>query len=385
MNNRHFDYIIIGAGAAGLQLALRLAKDTFFADKKVLLLDRSPKKSNDRTWSFWEAGVGEWDALCWKKWSFAKFKNTDVDLHLDLSPYKYKSLRGLDFYNHARDLLSGSAQFTWLQEEVLEVKESGNSVDVKTSSHTYSCSYVFDSRVDASFYEVDDAYNRLLQHFKGWVIETPQPCFIEESFTMMDFRWKEAGTTSFMYVLPVSPTKALVEFTYFSPAMVEERVYEEKIRAYLKDELKLDSYTVEETEFGIIPMSDFPFERGSSPRVIKIGTAGGWVKPSTGYSFKNGGRLSLKIVENLKSGLPPASLLFSRKHRWYDRLLVDVLMKQNDIGPQLFSQMYRKNKVQQIFRFLDDETTLLEDIRIIASFSPWPFLKALVRTSIRKH
>lgn len=382
---RQFDYIIIGAGAAGLQLALRLAKDNFFADKKVLLLDRSPKNSNDRTWSFWEAGVGEWDALCWKKWPFAKFKNTDVDLHLDLSPYKYKSLRGLDFYNHARDVLSGSAQFTWLQEEVLEVKESGNSVDVKTSSHMYSCSYVFDSRVDASFYEADDAYNRLLQHFKGWVIETPQPCFNEEAFTMMDFRWKEVGTTSFMYVLPVSPTKALVEFTYFSPALAEERVYEEKIRAYLKDELNLNTYSIVETEFGIIPMSDFPFERGSSPRVIKIGTAGGWVKPSTGYSFKNGGRLSLKIVENLKSGLPPASLLFSRKHRWYDRLLVDVLMKQNDIGPQLFSQMYRKNKVQQIFRFLDDETTLLEDIRIIASFSPWPFLKALVRTTFRKH
>lgn len=382
---RQFDYIIIGAGAAGLQLALRLAKDTFFADKKVLLLDRSPKNSNDRTWSFWEKGEGEWDALCWSTWSFAKFKNTDADLHLDLSPYKYKSLRGLDFYNHAREVLSGSAQFIWLQEEVLEVKESGEFAEVKTSSHTYSCSYVFDSRVDVSFYEGEDSYNRLLQHFKGWVIETPLPCFNEEAFTMMDFRWQEKGTTSFMYVLPVSSTKALVEFTYFSPALVEEWVYEEKIRAYLKAELKLDSYTVDETEFGIIPMSDFPFERGSSPRVIKIGTAGGWVKPSTGYSFKNGGRLSLKIVENLKSGLPPANLLFSRKHRWYDRLLVDVLMKQNEIGPQLFSQMYRKNKVQQIFRFLDDETSLLEDIRIIASFSPWPFLKALVRTTFRKN
>jgi lycopene beta-cyclase len=385
LNNRHFDYIIIGAGAAGLQLALRMAKDSFFADKKILLLDRSPKQSNDRTWSFWEKGDGEWDSLCWNSWSFAKFKNTDADLHLDLSPYKYKSLRGLDFYNHARSVLYGNPTFIWFQEEVVEVKEMADEVELKTPWHTYTCTYLFDSRIDEAFFEDEDSYNRLLQHFKGWVIETPLPCFNEDAFTMMDFRWKEAGTTSFMYVLPVSPTKALVEFTYFSPALVEERFYEEKIRAYLKDELKLDSYSIVETEFGIIPMSDFPFERGSSPRVIKIGTAGGWVKPSTGYSFKNGGRLSLKIVENLKSGLPPANLLFSRKHRWYDRLLVDVLMKQNDIGPQIFSQMYKKNKVQQIFRFLDDETTLWEDIRIIASFSPWPFLKALVRTSIRKH
>ena len=50
----HYDYIIIGAGAAGLMLANAIANDSYFQDKTVLLLDKDPKNSNDRTWCFWE-------------------------------------------------------------------------------------------------------------------------------------------------------------------------------------------------------------------------------------------------------------------------------------------------------------------------------------------
>jgi len=38
-NNSHFDYIIIGNGLAGLQLALKLATDSYFNDKQIALID----------------------------------------------------------------------------------------------------------------------------------------------------------------------------------------------------------------------------------------------------------------------------------------------------------------------------------------------------------
>ena len=43
-NSYHFDYIIIGNGLAGFQLALKLAEDTFFSKKQIALIDPSQKK-----------------------------------------------------------------------------------------------------------------------------------------------------------------------------------------------------------------------------------------------------------------------------------------------------------------------------------------------------
>ena len=52
---RNFDYIITGAGAAGLMLAYRMAKDAFFDEKSILIIDPEKRKEEDRTWCFWEA------------------------------------------------------------------------------------------------------------------------------------------------------------------------------------------------------------------------------------------------------------------------------------------------------------------------------------------
>ena len=39
-HSKQYDYIIIGNGLAGFQLALALSKDSFFNDKQIALIDK---------------------------------------------------------------------------------------------------------------------------------------------------------------------------------------------------------------------------------------------------------------------------------------------------------------------------------------------------------
>ena len=104
MDSKNYDYAIVGAGAAGLQLALKMIKDPFFSEKQILILEKDKKNTNDRTWCFWEKGESEWDRLATKTWKKGLFINNEKVV-LNLSPYRYKMIRSADFYNHAKAIL----------------------------------------------------------------------------------------------------------------------------------------------------------------------------------------------------------------------------------------------------------------------------------------
>ena len=95
-----YDYIIIGAGASGLLLADAMLNDSFFDNKKILLLDKDAKNTNDRTWCFWEEGNGQFEAIIHKRWSSIHFQGEDVLKRTDINPYSYKMIRSIDFYKY---------------------------------------------------------------------------------------------------------------------------------------------------------------------------------------------------------------------------------------------------------------------------------------------
>ena len=118
--------------------------------------------------------------------------------------------------------------------------------------------------------------------------------------------------------------------------------------------------------------------------IKKIGTSGGWVKPSSGYAFKNCEKYAQKVVENITSNRLPSHQLFNKRYRWYDSILLDILWNKNEMGISIFEEMFKNNDITEIFKFLDDEGNLLSDLRVIKSFNPIPFLKALLRRCLPK-
>lgn len=371
-----YDFAILGTGAAGLHLALAMQADPFFEHKTLLLIDKSEKNTNDKTWCFWEKGVGLWDHITYHQWEKGLVVS-ETEVPLQLNPYKYKMLRSIDFCNYAKGILNLNPNIHWVYEDVQQVS-SATPLSITTDQSTYKADWVFDSRMPKSFEPVD-GYNMIFQHFKGWVVETPTPTFNSEQFTMMDFRVKWKDSACFTYVLPVSSTEALIEFTMFTPYLIEDVGYDAMLNTYVEETMKLKNYEINAVEKGIIPMTDFPFHASTQGNHIKIGTAGSWVKPSSGYSFKNAERYSRLLLHYYKTNQPIPKLLASSKFRFYDKLFLDVLTHENNLGERIFYNMYKHNPTPRIFRFLDEQSTLWEDFQIISSLPKKPFLKALGR------
>jgi len=89
-----------------------------------------------------------------------------------------------------------------------------------------------------------------------------------------------------MYVLPTSANEALLEYTLFSKDLLAKEEYETEIQNYIQ-KLGITEYEIIEKEQGNIPMTCYPFWQHNSKNILNIGSAGGWTKASTGYTFKN--------------------------------------------------------------------------------------------------
>ena len=302
-----------------------------------------------------------------------------MELNIELAPYKYKTIQALDFYTKVKHVLKEKTNFDFIVEDVLTVEKTKHP-KVITTNNFYNAKHVFDSRITEDYFSESDNFTKIIQHFKGWIIETEVPVFSPDQFTMMDYRLKDGDKTTFTYVLPLSSTKALVEFTYFTPTLVDEATYDSYIKKYISNILKIDTYTIVETESGIIPMTNFPFETYSTKNITKIGTAGGWVKGSTGYSFKHSEKKVAIIITNLKNNNNPSKNLFKRKYKFYDKIFLKVLNDENEKGEWIFEQFYSKNSIEAMFKFLDEESSLIEELKIMKSLFSLAFIKAFFKT-----
>ncbi len=379
MDTSSFDYIIIGAGAAGLMLATAMIKDEFFSEKSILLLDKSAKKTNDRTWCFWEKGVGQFDDILFKKWDHIYFKGKDFSNRFTIAPYTYKMIQGIDFYEYAFQKISTSAQVTFLQTEVLHMEDTGEEVLVTTANKSYVGQQVFNSIFNYDMVTNQNKYPVLQQHFLGWIVQTKEPVFNSEVATYMDFSITQDNNTRFMYVLPFAKNKALIEYTLFSEDLLPKKDYEKAIKDYLIENLGVTSYNIEATEGGSIPMTSFDFKEHNTKNILNIGTAGGWAKPSTGYTFVSTAKKIPQLINHLKADKPVFNLNFKNRFWYYDVLFLDVLHHDNGKGFYIFETLFKNRNAQLIFKFLDEETSVFEDIKFIWGCPKMPFIKALFR------
>ena len=373
-----YDYIITGSGASGLMLAYRMANDSFFDNSSILIIDKEKKNSDDRTWCFWENGKGEWDDILHKSWDKILFESNIYINTIPLQSYKYKMLRSGVFYNKLWSFINTKNNIRFIEDTVVNIKNSSNGAIVETLNSKYFTTKLLNSIDLNKNYTLQKKYPVLLQHFCGWVVETDKNLFDDSTATFMDFTVDQKRNTRFMYVLPISPNKALFEYTLFSKEVLTKEEYESELIKYLATK-SITEYTITETEQGVIPMTSYKFWKQNSKNILHIGTVGGWTKASTGYTFKNTSKKTIQLITFLKTENDFTHFRKKTRFWWYDLLLIDVLSSHNHLGSKLFSTLFQRNSLKNVFRFLDEETSFIEDLRIMLSMPPLKFIVALFR------
>jgi lycopene beta-cyclase len=373
-----YDYIITGSGASGLMLAYRMANDSFFDNSSILIIDKEKKNSDDRTWCFWENGEGEWDELLHKSWDKILFESNTYKNTIPLQSYAYKMLRSGVFYDKLWNFINTKNNIRFIEDTVVNIEGSEDGAIVETLKSKYFTTKLLNSIDLNKKYTLQKKYPVLLQHFCGWFIETDKISFDDSTATFMDFTVDQKRNTRFMYVLPISPNKALFEYTLFSKEVLTKEEYESELLKYLAIK-SITEYTITEIEQGVIPMTSYKFWEQNSKNILHIGTVGGWTKASTGFTFKNTSKKTIQLIAFLKAENDFTHFRKKTRFWWYDLLLIDVLSSYNHLGSKLFSTLFKRNSLKNVFRFLDEETIFIEDLRIMLSMPPLRFIKALFR------
>jgi lycopene beta-cyclase len=334
----------------------------------IAIFEADTQKANDRTWCFWESGEGNWDHLLAHKWREVQVIDGDLVADIPLKAYAYKMIRSSAFYKAIHDELERAESVHFFNQHITQFQEKDKYVLVETTKGSWQAGHLFNSIAEVLPQATLENRPDLTQHFGGWFVRTKQPVFNAEKACLMNFNVKQTDGVCFMYILPTSSREALVEYTVFGPTPWTEEAYQIHLQQFMAG---LDSpYEIVEREKGIIPMTVYPWSNKNTALVTRIGTAGGWTRPSTGFTFFNSQKFATQVVEdfmNQKIGRRP----FSPKHYFYDEVMLAFLKKYPKEGPAFFFQMYRAQPIDRIFRFLDGTSTLAEDLLVLAKTRPF--------------
>jgi len=384
MSEIRCDILICGGGLAGLSLLYRAMKAGVWTSENIIVVDRTEKKEHDKIWSFWKKGRIDFEEIIYHQWdNLFFFSNTGDKTGLQTRGYTYNSIRSIDFYQYVLPYLYQFKNITFVKADVTAVSSSNGECRLVTSEQTYTAKYLFNSVYHQPLLLKEEQY--FLQHFKGWRIKTDSEIPPVSSAYLMDFRTGQEHGTTFFYTLPMAQNELFIEYTLFTKSLLQQEEYDDKIRIYLAEILKIDDYEKVEEEFGVIPMTDHVFKRFDD-HIIYIGTAGGDTRASTGYTFMNTQKTISKILDAYKQYGNPffKDENTSLKHQLYDSTLLNVLDKGKYKGHQLFSDLFSKSPAYFIFPFLDAEASIFQDIQIMKSLRVMPFLKSFTQAVFRK-
>ncbi len=376
------DIVIAGAGLSGLSLAVALLDAGLPPSASILLIDpRESLSGRDRTWCYFDVESHAFESAISHRWSRWRVRDAGAEAVRASPGITYCHIPGERFYADAlaRIAAAGPQVRLLLATRVHSLDDRGAYVDVQTSNGILRTRLAMDSRppalADTHATNTRDgvrseAHIQLLQHFRGRVVRCATPVFDANTVTLMDFDVARNEGIHFVYVLPFDAHTALVESTFFTERVLDPSVYARAIDRWLAERLPGHTFETRSEEQGVIPMTTVPFDAWPSPRVVRIGTAGGHAKPSTGYAFLAVQRFvrafAPRVIAALRSDTyaePPA--VRSVRTTALDAIFLSYLRRHPERAAHTFFHLFDRVSPASLVRFLSDTGTLSDDLRVM--------------------
>ena len=368
MATNSFDYLLIGGGLQNALIALAvLERDP---QARVALVERGPAVGGNHLWCFHgadlnAAGRALVAPLVVRRWDGYSVHFPGFERRL-ASPYSAVSSERLA--ERVAGVFAQCPQAAlMLGRSAVRVTAAGARLD---DGRELTGRIVIDARgPEAHSREHLVGY----QKFLGLELELRAPCALSEPI-VMDATVVQHDGFRFVYTLPLSPTRVLVEDTYFADGPeLDAPTLRERALSYA-EHLDLKVSCIYREEIGILPLpgATFPVLAGCP---WLAGYAGGWFHPTTGYSFPIAARLALHVADTEPETLfGPSFTVLSREHARQQRYacLLNRLLFQavpEHARRDVLERFYELPEAS-IARFYALSTTALDRARILCGRPP---------------
>ena len=361
---------IVGAGLAGLLLARRYIAETAAT---VLLFDPCRRRDN-HIWGFFDDGRRSLDparGLSVASWPIWTFSDGDKEHRLSGSKACYRAIRSAGYEAALRSALTESGRVTFVGNAVTTCDISGGKPVIEDDGHNrYDVDICYDTR------PAPTPEHCMLQHFLGVTVRTPKDVFDDRQARLMDLSVTQTQGIHFMYVLPFSPTDALIESTVFSRIPLQDHWYQQHIKSYLQDRYDVHRYQILETETGIIPLFNGVADTSFG---IPTGLRAGAMRASSGYAFSQIhdqiSALDLTAPEHARLPSGPATWL----ERRMDDILLAVLTRNPALAPELFMRMAAALSADDFAAFMLGRSAGHVKAGLVLALPKWPFLREVLQ------
>ena len=337
---------IIGAGVSGLSLAYRLAQ-TKQLPGDVIISDPHLDSPQSQTFCFWFDQNTEQDLNPERRWSEWSFSSHEQRVSHTGSRYTYGMVSGSSFRHRSVPTLISHPQIH-LNSDFISQKPNAE--------------HVFDSRPP----KINDY--RVKQSFVGLEVELTQPHGLCSVQLMHDLICIDQGV-QFRYVLPLSDTRLLVEYTRFTTQDTSLDVLDNANRVWIKQSFG-QSFTLIRTERAHIPMG---LNGGLSHFGAPIGARAGMTRDATGYGFVQMLDWAKSASDQLLTHNQVEAYRPSTLRSWMDNHLLKMIEQRPDVLPRVFMHLSSTMSADHFARFMM-RCTFTDALRAVLCAPKRPFI-----------
>ena len=378
-----YDLVVLGGGCAGLSLSMALARYGGRCPRTLVIEPRS-NYTNDRTWCYWQDRSAPNPLPALHHWQTMRVAYAGQSVSLDCGLTPYHMLAAQDFYATAQASIDQQPAITLLQgvSAVGEPCRSGGVWEVRTTGGKVTALSVVDTR-PSQLPRLDGA--ALWQSFYGLEIECRAAVFEPESMDLMNFLAPDPRHIAFVYALPLTPTRALVEVTVFGATPLGPRELRTRLDAAISERVGDLPFTTLRGEHGILPMGLNEAPRPTQSSCVRVGVMAGGARPSTGYAFQRiqhwAGECAGALV---RCGHPVPHQLDPLPLRVMDRIFLDVLRADPIRGGALFFSLFSRTDPARVIRFLSGYGGIVDSLAVIAAMPVSPFVRSALGLTGRR-